>query len=146
MWHLSVHESWYVSPSLGQILTPYPLFAEMYWTEANGGEINYASSDFWSLGIVFTEMLAKTLPWGAAHWDDESFGAFLDDPKYFQRHLGISKQANAIPNQTLELESQFRITLPKLGNRSRTQMCSLGGASPTRHPLDQCGIGRGEGD
>lgn len=87
---------------------------EMYWSDANGGEINYAASDVWALGIVFAEMLAKTLPWGAAHWDDECFGTFLNEPKYFYRRFGISKQANAILAQMLELESESRITLPEL--------------------------------
>lgn len=86
----------------------------MYWSDANGGEINYAASDVWALGIVFAEMLAKTLPWGAAHWDDECFGTFLNEPKYFYRRFGISKQANAILAQMLELESESRITLPEL--------------------------------
>ncbi|TFL00733.1 kinase-like domain-containing protein [Pterulicium gracile] len=94
--------------------TPRYMGPEVYNSMTHGGEIDYTSSDVWSLGMVFCEMLTKTSLWDAAHGTDAKFEAFSEDPDYLYRYTHVSQQSNTMLTQMLEVDPELRITLPEL--------------------------------
>ncbi|CAO3654112.1 unnamed protein product [Mucor hiemalis] len=73
-----------------------------------------APNDVWALGIILINLSAGRNPWRLASLEDETFRAYLNDPKLLLKILPISNELNKILKRIFCLDPSRRITLDEL--------------------------------
>ena len=90
--------------------------------ECLGADYNFQpfstrASDVWSLGIIFTNLVACRNPWAKAAFEDDHFRNYVVDANYLRRLLPISEEAADIIQRTLNPDPNARIQIPELRRR-----------------------------
>lgn len=112
------------------ISTDYGCGSTFYFSpECQGGldrqkRVGYATApnDVWALGIILINLSAGRNPWRLASLEDETFRAYLNDPKLLLKILPISSELNKILKRIFCLDPHRRITLDEL--YCRIQRCT----------------------
>lgn len=112
------------------ISTDYGCGSTFYFSpECQGGldrqkRVGYATApnDVWALGIILINLSAGRNPWRLASLEDETFRAYLNDPKLLLKILPISTELNKILKRIFCLDPRRRITLDEL--YSKIQRCT----------------------
>lgn len=112
------------------VSTDYGCGSTFYFSpECQGGldrqkRVGYATApnDVWALGIILINLSAGRNPWRLASLEDETFRAYLNDPKLLLKILPISTELNKILKRIFCLDPRRRITLDEL--YSRIQRCT----------------------
>ncbi|KAI0741842.1 kinase-like domain-containing protein [Daedaleopsis nitida] len=87
--------------------------------ECIGTDYDYRSfsnkrSEVWSLGVILTNLIARSFPWNRAVLDDENYRYFLDNPGYLREMLPISEEAADILGEIFVPDPAARISIPSL--------------------------------
>ncbi|KAI0746857.1 kinase-like domain-containing protein [Daedaleopsis nitida] len=72
------------------------------------------SSDVWSLGVILTNLIARSFPWKMALLSNENYLYYLANPSYLREMLPISEQAAEILKAIFNPDPIARITIPEL--------------------------------
>lgn len=75
------------------------------------------ASDIWSLGIIFTNLVACRNPWAKAAFTDDHYRNYVVDANYMRQLLPISEEAADIIRRTLDPDPNARIQIPELRRR-----------------------------
>lgn len=86
------------------------------YSDSTNKKLGYATApnDVWALGIILINLAAGRNPWRLASLEDDTFRAYLQDPKLLLKILPISMELNKILKRTFCLDPHRRITLDEL--------------------------------
>lgn len=81
-------------------------------TTNSPGGFSAIASDIWALGVILLNLTCGRNPWKKASiYDDQSYRAFVKDPKFLVKIMPITPEFCAILSRVFDLDPKRRLTL-----------------------------------